>query len=601
MLMTFVKLGGLSLSFLLHCGILGFAALDRLQAWPQEPAPDWDNGYLRWFFALSVGLTVNIAVLFVLGLTALLGPGPILGIGVALLAASAFSLLRTNRLRQTIPWRWESAGALTLALLFAVTIFSAMHAPGVWDDTMYQLPLARFYLQHHQILVHEYLRFPLFPQNMNLVVALGIMLSGELGAQTLATLPLFVMGIGLLGAARWLTGSILLGALASAILFMIGPVESTLGYAYIDNGLALFCWAASLAVAIWAQSEDRSRPMVWVVVAGLSAGGASGTKYFGLVFAMVLGLYLLVRRDWKAAGIFSAMILLTGSWWYIRSYLISGDPIHPAGGNVFGHYLWNASDLIIQKQEQASHGVPPGTLNVWAALKVAQVQVWALALAGLLFRRQPAPVRSLQFTFVGYFAFWFFVTQVDRYLAPIYALGTLLSGYTLYQVYRWASALLPSSAAYPRAKNILSVLLILLVLWPMATTKRRRARKAMRAWQATLESRPGYRLFAQANALIPDQGERIVQIGFENAIYFFEGTAIGDRFGPGRYRQMIESRYGVDQVIAPERMKALMERFSARMLAVSTRRFPGFDKDAFASCFDTIMTNEDGVLLTLKR
>ena len=66
------------------------------------------------------------------------------------------------------------------------------------------------------------------------------------------------------------------------------------------------------------------------------AGTAIGTKYFGLPLVGILGLWLLIiRRDWKASLAFGLTALAVGGAWYLRSFVISGDPIHPVGGHIF--------------------------------------------------------------------------------------------------------------------------------------------------------------------------------------------------------------------------------------------------------------------------
>src|SRR5690606_37930611 len=106
-----------------------------------------------------------------------------------------------------------------------------------------------------------------------------------------------------------------------------GPVKSTLGFAYIDNGLAMFCWAAALMAASAAGTQgptsraaatdardparsatvehpgdlsDRSLAAA-LFAAGLLAGAACGTKYFGVVFAFLLGL-ILAASVWISSG-----------------------------------------------------------------------------------------------------------------------------------------------------------------------------------------------------------------------------------------------------------------------------------------------------------
>ncbi len=598
------KLSLISALLLLHSAASGFAILSVIR--PEWNVIDSDgNYYLRWFFAISLGLMVNILFLFILGLTGYFNLRSVSSLGCLIFAIAVWRLFQRHQFWREIPVCWKYEDAVTLAVILTITVMAAMHAPGIWDDTMYHLPLARSYLQNEAFTLNEFLRFPLFPQNMNLFVALGLMFGGDLTAQVFATLPLFVIAIGLLGVSRWITGSMLIGILSVATLFLLKPLSDTLGYAYIDNGLALFCWGATLATALWTHSSQKNSAFSWLVIAGILMGGAVGTKYFALVLAALIAVYLAVgARNWKAAVIFGLMTFAAGSWWYIRSFLISGDPIHPAGGGLFGFFLWDAGDLAYQAREQATHGVPPATLNLWGALKIAGVLPWLFAIAGLVFRKRPAAIRFFQFIFCAYLAFWFFVTQVERYLAPIYATGTFLSWYTLYCLYR----LIPSritSRMLPTARSRLtqvsiSSFIMAIVLLPLGLNQYRTASAAMHDWQTALEHRSGYFLFSEANKLIPQFGDRLVQIGFENAIYFFDETVIGDWFGPGRYRDIASCSEEKCIPLSPEQMRDVMEKFNARMLAISNGVFPQLNKTAYARQFDLVLQNHEGLLMTLK-
>lgn len=602
MLLEFAQSSFFALLLMLHCGFVGSAVL-RLILPKSGPDVVVGNRSLGVFFALSMGLVIDIAGLFVLSLVGAFSRVGVLSLGLVVLALAVMALRRrgSESAAQPVPDDSRSAAVdgLAVVLLFACTVMAALHAPGHWDDTMYHLPLARSYIEHQAIVVSEYLRFPLFPQNVNLLLALGLMWGDELLAQVFATLPLFVIALGLIGASQWACGSRLPGAVAGVALFFIAPVASTLGYAYIDNGLALFCWGAVLALAFAVESAQPSRAIAWAFLAGLLAGAAAGSKLFGAVFSVLAGLaFLLVRRDWRLAVVYGGAVLLTGSWWYVRSFWVSSDPVHPAGGNFFGHYLWNAADLLSQKQEQATHGVSPTLANVLAALHKAGVSIWVLALLGLPLRQVSRPLRLLQLIFVAYLAFWFFVSQVDRYLAPVYGLGMFLSAYTLLS--RLARLLTFQSLLGGRGRLYARVLVLGLLLFPLAWQGLRRAEADLANMQAALQNRPGYELFAQASKLAPQFGSRLVQLGFENAVYFFDGVVIGDWFGPGRYGQMIECGPDGCGALPPQAMKSLMERFDARMLAISIARFPKFDPVAYSQYFDLVVQNKDGLLLKLK-
>lgn len=612
MLLELLTLALAAILLLAHTGLLGLALLSAAGLVRQATTPG-NNPCLIAFFAISLGLGIDIFSLFLLGLSGLLQLGYVLLVG---------SLLTLVALLVLVPARSSlQAGVgigdgqwLAVPGFFALVLLAAYHPPGWWDDTMYQLPLARHYIQHHSLDFHEYVRFGLFPQNINLLMSLGLMWGGTLLAQVFVTLPLLVLALGLMGFTQAFMDRWQWGALAGLLLFLLEPVLETLGYAYVDNGLALFCFAAIAATALWQQYRHHPGAENWLWVAGLLAGTAAGSKLFGGVLAAMLGVYLLfASRKFHLIAIFCLVTFVTGAGWYLRSFIISGDPIHPAGGAWFGHFLWDAADLASQQREQGTHGVTRNPLYLFSALWQAGAGILVLALASLFCRRPPAFIRCMQILFFGYLAFWFFVTQVDRYLAPIYGAGLLLSVYTLHRLHRFVCALLPAKSSIKKPGFLLAAAaaVILATLGGILYQYRHKditasiERRLMiylsdHHRQRWLQRRPGYSLFQAADDAIPQFGPRLMQIGFENAIYFFTGTTIGDWYGPGRYRERLACTPQGCLPLPPEAMQAQMRAFNSRMLAISTQRYPRFDPDTYAHHFDIIARSEYGVLFALK-
>lgn len=656
--------------FLLQCAVVGGAVLQGLRV-------NLKVRGLDGFFAICLGMLLNMATLFLLGIAGRFEGKSIAVAALALLVSSLYLLRRIagpNTLSSTdglfaatkhrLPLRGNTEkmfDVATLAVFFLLAVSVSMHPPGHWDDTMYQLPLARSYVEHQAIVLNEYLRFPLFPQNFNLLFGLGMLLgdalqpwlplageaatagvegvkgsgplwqfgASEIFAQTFATLPLFVMVLGFWAASRHYLGSGVPGLLAGLLLFAIGPVKSTLGFAYIDNGLAMFCWAAALMVAAAARTwnpfrraaatnardparsttvehpgelSDRSTAAA-LFAAGLLAGAACGTKYFGMVFAFLLGFIVAAtawissaRRwapVWRLTTVYVLGTVIAGGWWYVRSYLVSGDPAHPAGAAIFGFFLWNEGDLALQNAEQAMHGVARNPLMWPAALLEAGVLPWLPAFVGLFLRRVPPAIRVLQVAFVAYMLFWFFVTQVPRYLAPVYGLGCFLSMHAMYVARRWASR----RVGWLSMRHASLVVLTVVTIYA-GERSAKYVRESARAEQV-LATSSGYALYQTANTFIPEYGDRLVQVGFENGVYFFNGTVIGDHFGPGRYRDIL----GCEQrpcAVSPERLQSVMARHDARMVLLSRGYAIDLEKMALPlNGWSLLAENEEGVLLAL--
>lgn len=585
-------------AFTLFCALCGHALARLLKLWDAPPGGA-ANPWLRWFFAITAGMSATVCALFALSATGMLTP---LGVGVAGLILAGASALTLARLPGTPAVRRPGLGQtldlLCAACLFLVLAFASVKAPGSWDDTSYHLPVARFYLEHHGLAVNEYLRFPLFSHNVNLLLALGLMLGGDILAQMIATAPLFVASLGLVGAGIWLRGSVLPGWLAVLALFSLKPVTQFLGYAYVDSGFSLFCWAAVLAVAVWQAMEKGGKG--WILTAGLFAGMAMGAKYSGIAVMAVVALFILaLGRERKAALPFLLAALAAGCWWYARNAIIAGDPLTPLGGDFFGYYLWSADDLAGVKAEQATHGVPGGLLALWPALEKAGVPVFALALLSLLgARRGQRALNTLRFFFAACFLFWLYSSQVARYLAPVYAPGSLLAAH-----FAWGLVAnrftRPLAARLPRLVSpALASAACLAALAPLAWQGYGDARRHVLTWNIDLHVQQGYLHYHVANTLIPQFGPRMVQMGFENGVYFFKGLVVGDWVGPGRYTHMTRPEDPM-RLLPQERLAEVLRGYGASMILVNARIYP-FDGDEYARLFDIRFIHGSGALMTLK-
>lgn len=596
----------LQILFLLHCGVTGrYAAKLSGLSLPTEEPP---NPYLPVFLYCCLGLSINIAALFVLGLLGALSPVAVAATGVAIIALPGASLLRAMAGRKTrVP---DLAGRFDLLVLLGLLVFfglKAVSVPGIWDDTMYHLPIARFYVEHHAIVLDRFTRFPLFPQNMEILFSLGLMLDGVLGAQLMATMPLLLLAIGLIGFSHWLAKSIVPGFVAVVLLMAPHAVRATLGAAYIDNGLALFCFGAAAAAAM--ALADRRQEARWAAVAGLLAGMALGCKFHGGILAAIIGACLLaLRPNLKTICVYAAGAAVFGSWWYIRSAVISGDPFHPAGARWFGYFLWDQSDLALVNADQAGAGLAKIPWNFIPALMRVGLSWWIPALFG--FALVPAyrrPLLLLYAVFVAYCLFWFYSAQMDRYTAPIFGVASFLSALVLCRVA--AFVLAKARIGAERFHGPVPQAVFALALAPLVVLSAISAKNALSDWKARLQRAPGYALFAQADGQKRGPDDVLVQLGFENATYFFDGTVVGDKVGLGRYWAFVDCPSIAQRldplafargcaVDKPAKLSAALDAFGSHMLIVNTKLFK-LDLPSYLAFFSLEKQTADGVLLRL--
>ena len=551
------------LLWLVACLPVGVAFCSALTARDAMRSRLWPNPELALFFALCAGLALQVILLILLALLHLLRPVPI-PLAFAGLAACSMAYLASR------PAAWndfaacfrlpgaEWLKAAPIALLILPWLLRPLGLAGGSDSLAYHLPYARFYLEHGSLAVDETLRFPLHSHNVNLLYSAALIRPGATLAQLLHAAMGWLAMLGAYGMARhWRGWPAALLAAGGMLLF--GEFVFSFSAAFVDNGAMLFVTAAFFALVLW--SEGGPRSLLWC--SALFAGTAMGTKYFGALFTVPLGLWVLSHsRSFGLTFRFALGVAVFGLFWYLRSWWISGNPVHPFAGDIFGYWLWTPEELAGQMLELGGHGVDRTWLNFLLLPKLlfserASFNGWT-GLGGLLVGafmfscvllpwQRPA-VRVLQITGFAWLVFWFESAQVIRYLTlalPLMSLSAAMAWTGLFM--RLAGTRDPDSRALvPRlaALNPAALVFVLAALMAFAVRSLqidlRRVPLEPRTREAVLlKTQPSYAMALAAEADSRIGTGPVLQFRLPEFRYFFRGTVYGDWMGTHAFR-----RYG---------------------------------------------------------
>ncbi|WP_199102845.1 hypothetical protein [Aquitalea sp. ASV11] len=585
------------LALLLTCMLIGLLANKRIL---RQADIQIDNPSLTLSLAATSGYVCFSLLLFVLGLLQLLTPLGIIA-GLAILLALLFDrscLALGNLLRQ-----YSRLEAVLILLGLGCFLLLPARASGHSDDTMYHLPLALGYAHHAALYINPYIRFPLFPQFSELLMSTGFVFldkeQGTLVAQSWMAMPVFIMWLGVKGLLDSKVSGKWPGFIALTMLGVLAPLKHTLGYAYIDQVLALYCFAMSAAFICLFNAPQLNKR--WYMLVALYAGAAIGTKYFGVVY--VAGAYLailLFGRDLRSVLGSGMLSLVVGGGWYLRAFLISGDPIHPAGGNIFGYYLWNAQDLLAQKAEQATYGTHRTLQYIPSA--IAKAGMKSMMLIPCILYRWPRLNKGERAALLGiilYFMFWFFVTQVDRYLAPISGIGIYLLCLMAADIAAWLSQYREKKSG-SKAYNWrwVGTFLMVAVLVNLVHKTALQVRDQYNEWQQILESRSGYDLFAFANTQRAKYGNSLVNIDLETLTFYFDGMVYGQHFGPGRFSALRQCNRGKCHLIPANEMKQYLQSHHSKLLITPNGMIA--DSADYNRLFTTLYHSKNGMVLALR-
>jgi hypothetical protein len=215
---------------------------------------------------------------------------------------------------------------LFLAFSLLLSLGIALCPPTAWDALVYHLQIPRQIIAAHSLSLPGDSLFQEMPQLTEMLYAAAIALTGRTETAAVAG-----WGIGLVAlvgttglARRWGLRNFLLPA---ALLLAGDTLARSLGWSYADWAAALFGIAAVSAIS------QRGSGSKWLLLAGVFAGFAIGTKYTAGVLLIVLCLALVSFRDWKKSlkevALVAVGCIAAFSPWILRGFAFWGNPLPP--------------------------------------------------------------------------------------------------------------------------------------------------------------------------------------------------------------------------------------------------------------------------------
>jgi len=228
---------------------------------------------------------------------------------------------------------------LAVGIIYLFGFILALLPPTLgFDSLSYHLRLPERLLADKQIVLYDNYAF-WFPSLIegNFTIALG------LWSERTAQMIHWSFAL-LVGALIWDWSHPLFGNKAAwwslAILVSMPSLPWLSSWAYTDMALTFFGMAC--LCAIWKWGETRSKG--WLVIAGIFAGFAMSIKYTIFILPLVCIAFIFVwekkmTKRIVSAAYYSIPAFLTAFPWYLRTWLIMGNPFYPF---VFGGRYWDS-------------------------------------------------------------------------------------------------------------------------------------------------------------------------------------------------------------------------------------------------------------------
>lgn len=451
-------------------GLLGLAGLAFatgtlvVRAAPAIRGVRLTTGFLR----VTLGLAAWAYGMFALATIGWLQRPVILSAAAAVLLAGSWFWLH-ERSRKAADAKPTGRGPAKLvstlvwlapSLVLAALCVAALGPDPGWDASAYHLSVPKLYLEAGGFRHIPYNVPSNGPLNVQMLFALAMVLQDHFLAKLLHWGFLVLLTVAVYRFASRVA-SRASGAIAVAVLLANQVVLFEAGLAYIDIAIAYFTFVGFAAMS---QHLDEKTPGA-LLLAGICAGVAGGSKLIGafvpVAFAFVLLTHHTFRRQqcsWRPAlkdtVVLMAAAALFALPWYVRSAVLTGNPVYPALYGYFGGTEWDA-DLhaqLLAQRDTVGMGrtaldlvLLPVRLSLYGRehFQGSLSLLW-LVLLPVAFLAVPssATVRRCLSVAGLYVLMWFFAWQGTRYLIPILPLCAIAGAVAL-------TSFLPSRVSGP--------------------------------------------------------------------------------------------------------------------------------------------------------
>ncbi len=407
-------------------------------------------------FSTLLGLGIWSLILFAAGVFGVWSLRPVLG--VLAFGAAAGWMHRAAIVRLWAPADEPVERPVVPRILVLITailsLLIAFAPPTYYDTLVYHYTLPQSYLKAGRWIGQPTLIYSAFPQTMELLWLLGMVLAGDLlsnllgwavGALGVWAVYLFVQRSTNTRTAWW--AAALLSVTPSYLLLSSGG--------YVDVGLTVFGFASFFALTLWAEKRSTSL----LVLAGVLSGFALGCKYTGGISIVISACFIIkqtisksTKNAFKSTILYGLSSFLIYVPWLVKNIHFVGNPVFP--------FLYKWGSKASPWAQQAAEGYFQG-LTEYSPRSVLGLGklLWEIAVGGLRFgggmdvlgdlgwgalfvllpalwlaKKMPVRIKNSLLYCVLFFVPWGLSRPVLRFLLPIAPFLAIVGAYAYTQV-----------------------------------------------------------------------------------------------------------------------------------------------------------------------
>ncbi len=308
------------------------------------------NTLFSWGIETALGLGCAALFTFFLGILKLLYWWLLLPVFVAAAIYGIFCLRRLflHRLRPRLSLSLIYIIPALLAAFLVVLVILDYIAPAVsYDDLKYHLALSRRYVESHKLYPFSTTFHSYWPGNLEMLMTDAMMIGTDSAGRGILLLMLASLS-GILAGFTRQTFRSFTGAVPAILLFTLPTVLSQVRVASTDLAGSFWMLGAIALLIVWL---DNSEPK-FCLLGGAFMGFALGSKYnfmyevatvalIVIVYGIIFHRPFLTAKNIKVIILSAAVAALVGSPWYIRNWILTGNPVYPFYYSIFGGKNWS--------------------------------------------------------------------------------------------------------------------------------------------------------------------------------------------------------------------------------------------------------------------
>lgn len=421
------------------------------------------SAYLKIPFSIGCGLAGLSTITFFFGIFGFLHK-PVFYI--LLLILFAFSLKNfLYRKNSKIPGLTFQGTFLpvTFFVFFAVSFVGALTPPTFYDSMVYHLAIPLQYVKNHRIIEIESNIFSNFPQNIEMLYTMAIILCDDILANLIHFVFFPLITLSIYGFLREKYDSKI--SIFASLIFATTPAIVMLASGtYVDLGLTFYLFLSFVSVMKWTETSLNK----WLVLSGLFAGFSLGIKYTAGISAVIFILIIFCTAVSKKENvlpkiiIFAAPAFLVFLPWLVKNYIFTGNPVFP-------FYIFDNAPGHIQKylSHVSRHGTsaPAYFLNLPWNITMEGIKFgggfditgpfYLVFLPVLFLITKTDKFLKISFAYlILYFFLWSISAKVLRFLIPIFPVAAIVFSGCIFKFNKESNL----------AKNIVKIILSVIII-----------------------------------------------------------------------------------------------------------------------------------------